>query len=280
MFIVGYQLIEKMNTTEYWEMMHNISMVLERLDFIDNSKTRNLLMDKEFVSKNIKFFAIPSTNFTVDSCFTVHLPEHTNLQTISLSYLAEINAYFHYPGQFFYVWRDEMNIVTTSSKLIIKPGNTQVVWYDLNVNFLIEKYYGLPELENMNYDDCALGLKFSQNVYVEDFIVPILNSSNLFGKISMNDSSMEVLYDILSYADTYCSDPVDTARIQMLPAAMRQKRNIRINRDISLDTTYTEDLGLEKLKSKPKLIINIPRFSKVIKVSVKYMFFYNSVIKI
>ena len=249
--------------------MKNISTVLDELELSNDTITTNILKDPKFLS-SVRVLAIPSSNYTVDSCFTISLPKNSNLKRITLSYLLEVNVYFHYPDHFINAWQDEKNVFTTSSKTVVKRGLNQVEWHSLNVNMILEKYYGIGKPNKISYDDCALYIDYNHGAKVEDYIRPLTNGSSLFGKLPMDYNIMRNLYDTLSYADKYCSHPVDFTRLHLLGAAMREKINIPIKRDLKyhdFDAIYTEKPDFMNKKTKPRSIINIPRFSKVIKVS-------------
>ena len=79
---------------------------------------------------------------------------------------------------------------------------------------------------------------------------------------------MRDIYDALSYSDDNCVDPSETLKNEMIPSKMRAKRNLKINREYKKsDYVYTEHLELDKQRNKPKIVINIPRFTKIVKVS-------------
>ena len=248
--------------------MQNISTVLEKLELSNDTIATNILKDQELLYK-IRVLAIPSSNFTMDSCFTIPLPQNTNLKRISISYLSEINVYFHYPGNFLNAWIDEKNVLTTSSKTVVRGDVNQVVWHSLNVNMILEKYYGLEQQREITYDDCALNINYDIESKIEDYVRPVANGTGLFGKLPIDKTIMENVYEILFYADKYCSDPVDFTRFHLLGAAMREKINMPFQQDSKsndFDTIYTEELGFMGKKTRPRVVINIPRFSKNIKV--------------
>ncbi len=54
----------------------------------------------------------------------------------------------------------------------------------------------------------------------------------------------------------------------MIPSMMRAKRNMKFNTEPQdLEYVYTDDLELDKERNKPKIIINIPRFTKIVQVN-------------
>ena len=260
-----------MNTSKFWNDLKNISLVVDSLELDDGFKKVNFM--KTFKAEDIRIYAVPSSNYTIDCCFNINLPKGTVLKSISLTYLADVNVYLHSPGQFFYVWRDEKNIISSSSNLIIKPGSTQVVWHDLSVNFIMERYIGLPDTNLQSFDDCVLNLPVEKSVLIKDFVEPSsvgssVNRSSFFGKIPISISNMRHIYDVLSYSDDNCVDPSETLKNEMIPAMMRTKRNLKINRRFEkFDYVYTEDLEIDKQRNKPKVIINIPSFTKIVQVS-------------
>ena len=267
-------MVNHLNTSRFWNDMKNISLVVDSLELDFGFKQVNIMKDELFNANNVKVYAVPSSNYTLDSCFTLNLPKEIELKSISLTYLAEVNVYLHSPGQFFYVWRDEKNIISSSSKLIIKPHSTQVLWHDLSVNFMMERYIGLPDNNKVSYDDCVLTLPVHKSASIKDYVVQSsvessANSSNLFGILPFNISNIKHIYDVMSYSNDFCIDPSETIKNEMIPAMMREKRNLKINREFgNFDFVYTEDLELEKQRNKPKLIFNIPRFTKIVKVSI------------
>ncbi len=256
-------MVNHMNTSKFWNDLKNISLVVDSLELDDGFKKVNFV--KTFKAEDIRIYAVPSSNYTIDCCFNINLPKGIELKSISLTYLAEVNVYLHSPGQFFYVWRDEKNIISTSSNLIIKPGNTQVIWHDLSVNFMMERYIGLPDTNLQSYDDCVLNLPVEKSVLIRDFVEPSSVGSSFFGKLPISISIMRHIYDILSYSDDNCVDPSETLKNEMIPAMMRAKK---INRRFEkFDYVYTEDLEIDKQRNKPKVIINIPSFTKIVQVS-------------
>ena len=268
-FLLVYQKVLKLNTTKFWKDMQNISTVLEKLEFSNATITTNILNNQNFLS-SVKVLAIPSSNFTIDSCFTIPLPRNTNLQRISISYLSEVNVYFHYPGHFLNVWIDKKNVFTTSSKTVVKPSIDQVFWHSLNINMIFEKYYGIDQQKTITYDECVLNIDNDNGSKIEDYVRPVANGTGLFGKLQIDEIIMGNLFDNLTYADKYCSDPVDFAKFHVLSAAMREKINIPIiggYKYNDFDAIYTEKLDFMSKKTRPRAIINIPRFSKVIQVS-------------
>lgn len=249
--------------------MQNISTVLDELELSNDTITTNILKDPKLLSR-VRVLAIPSSNYTIDSCFTISLPRNSNLKRITLSYLLEVNVYFHYPGHFINAWQDEKNVFTTSSKTVVKRGVNQVAWHSLNVNMILEKYYGIGKPKEITYDECALDIDYDHEAKVGDYIRPLENGTSLFGKLPMDYTIMRNLYDTISYADKFCSHPVDFTRLHFLGAAMREKINIPIKRDFKFhdfDAIYTEKPDFRNQKTRPRAIINIPRFSKVIRVS-------------
>ena len=270
-------MVNHLNTSRFWNDMKNISLVVDSLELDFGFKQVNIMKDELFNANNVKVYAVPSSNYTLDSCFTLNLPKEIELKSISMTYLAEVNVYLHSPGQFFYVWRDEKNIISSSSKLIIKPHSTQVLWHDLSVNFMMERYIGLPDNNKVSYDDCVLNLPVDKSASIKDYVVQSsvessANSSNLFGILPFNISNIKHIYDVMSYSNDFCIDPSETIKNEMIPAMMREKRNLKINREFgNFDFVYTEDLELEKQRNKPKLIFNIPRFTKIVKVSIQYL---------
>ena len=249
--------------------MQNISTVLEKLELSNDTITTNILKDQKLLSR-VRVLAIPSSNFTIDSCFTIPLPQNIDLKRISISYLSEINVYFHYPGHFVNAWQDEKNVFTTSSKNVVKPSGTQVIWHSLNVNMILEKYYGIDQQQKGTYDDCALNINYDHESKIEDYVRPVTNGTGLFGKLPIDETIMGNVYDTLSYADKYCSDPVDFTRFHLLSAAMREKITIPFQQDSKsngFDTIHTEELDFMSKNKRPRAVINIPRFSKNIKVS-------------
>ena len=80
---------------------------------------------------------------------------------------------------------------------------------------------------------------------------------------------MRHIYDVLSYSDDNCVDPSETLKNEMIPAMMREKINMKINTwgKAKFDYVYTEDLEIDKQRNKPKVIINIPSFTKIVQVS-------------
>ena len=248
--------------------MQNISTVLEKLELSNDTSTTNILNDQTLLSR-VKVSTIPSSNFTIDLCFTIPLPRNTNLQRISISYLSEVNVYFHYPGHFLNAWIDKKNVFTTSSKTVVKPSGHQVVWYSLNVNMILEKYYGIEQQREITYDDCALNIDYDNQSKIEDYVRPVENGTGIFGKLPIDETIMKNLDDTLSNVGKYCSDPVDFTRFHLLGVAMREKINIPIIRRFRYidGAIYTEKLDFFSRKTLPRAIINIPRFSKVIQVS-------------
>ena len=248
--------------------MQNISTMLEKLELSNDTITTNILKDQKLLSR-VRVLAIPSSNFTIDSCFTIQLPRSTNLKRISISYLSEINVYFHYSGHFVKAWVDEWNVFTTSSKAVVKPSGAQVVWHSLNVNMILERYFGLDPQQKTTYDDCALNIDYDHESKIEDYIRPVANGTGVFGKLPIDQTIMGNVYDTLSYADKYCSDPVDFTRFHLFSAAMREKINIPFKQKAKSDhgAIHTEELDFMSRKARPRAIINIPRFSKNIKVS-------------
>ena len=266
--LLGFVTIQKLNTSRFWQRIRNISTLIERLDISNFSSTTNLLLDNEYL-KQIKMYTIPSGNYTIDFCFTFPLPDNISLQRISISYLAEINIYFHYPGQFINTWQDQSNIVSTSNKLIMKFQSYQLNWHDLGVNFLIDKQNGLKNRDDISSDDCALNLEIDFNHKLKDYL---MGNSNLFlnNNRSLKNNSLVVnrFYDILNHLHTNCSKPADTIQIRTIPFSMKQHQNLNIDIDLhNLNTTFTEDIDWKYHKTKPKVIINIPRFSKITKVN-------------
>ncbi len=266
-------MVNHMNTSKFWEDLKNISLVVDSLELDYGFKQVNIMKDEIFKAGDIKIYAIPSSNYTIDCCFNINLPKETELKSISLTYLAEVNVYLHSPGQFFYVKRDEKNIISSSTNLIIKPDSNQVVWHDLSVNFVMERYIGIPDNNQLSFDDCVLSLPVEKSALIKDYIEPSsvgssVNRSSFFGKLPISFSKMRQIYDVLSYSDDYCVDPPETIKNEMIPAMMRAKRNMKINRPQAINGyVYTEDLELDKQKNKPKIIINIPSFTKIVQVS-------------
>ena len=263
-----YQPVQKLNTTNFWIDMENISTVLEKLELSNNTITTNILRDPKLLSR-VRVLAIPSSNFTIDSCFTIPLPKSTNLKKISISYLSEIDVYFHYPGHFLNAWIDKWNVFTTSSKTVVKTSGYQIFWHSLNVNMIIEKYYGIDQQREITYDDCALNINYDHESKIEDYVRPVTNGTGLFGKLPIDETIMGNVYDILSYADKYCSDPVDFTRFHLLGAAMREKINMPYKQksQSGYGAIFTEELDFMSKNKRPSAVINIPRFSKNIKVS-------------
>ena len=261
-------MVNHLNTSRFWNDTKNISLVVDSLELDFGFKQVNIMKDELFNANNVKVYAVPSSNYTLDSCFTLNLPKEIELKSISMTYLAEVNVYLHSPGQFFYVWRDEKNIISSSSKLIIKPHNTQVIWHDLRVNFMMERYIGFQDNNIVTYDDCVLNLPVDKSATITDYVVPSsvgssANSSNLFGILPIDFFNIKHIYDALTHSNDYCSEPSETIKNKMIPAMMREKRNLKIEREFhNLDYVFTEDLELKEERNKPKAIFYIPRFSK------------------
>ena len=51
--------------------------------------------------------------------------------------------------------------------------------FDLNINIVLEKYIGLPELPRYAYDECVLGLKLYNNDTFKDFVTGPFKTSFL-----------------------------------------------------------------------------------------------------
>ena len=165
-----------------------------------------------------------------------------------------------------------MNIISSSSNLIIKPGFNQITWHDLNVNFMMERYIGLPDNNQQSYDDCVLNLNVLKTALIKDYVEPSfgssLNSSCSFGKLPINTGNIKQIYDVLLHSNDYCANPSETIKNEMIPSMMRAKRNMKFNTEPQdLEYVYTDDLELDKERNKPKIIINIPRFTKIVQVS-------------
>ena len=264
--------VSHLNTSKFWNNLKNISLVVDSLELDYGFGNVNFMRDEIFKAKDIKIYAVPSSNYTIDGCFNINLPKEIELKSISVTYLAEVNVYLHSPGQFFYVWNNEKNIISSSSNLIIKYDGNQIIWHDLSVNFVMERNIGLPDNNQQSYDDCVLNLPVEKSALIKDYIEPSSvgssgNRSSFFGKLPINHSRMRQIYDVLSYSDDYCVDPSETIKNEMIPARRRAKRTIKRPVAINDYVVFTEDLGLHKEKNKPKIIINIPSFTKIVQVS-------------
>ena len=116
-------------------------------------------------------YALPSSNLTIDFCYTLKLPKNIRFQTIHLSYLTDVNIFIHYPNQFLYSWINKRNVFAASSAINFKRDDYNTIEiYDLNVNYLIKKNIGLPEMPRFNYDECILNLKLNNNKMVKDYV--------------------------------------------------------------------------------------------------------------
>ncbi len=210
-FLVGYKkilnyenisinqfiVVNQVDTSNFWNDLKNISLVLDSLQLNYGYEKVNFKNDEIFKARAIRMYAVPSSNYTITGCFNINLTTEIELKSISLTYLTEVSVYLHSPGQFFYVWRDEKNIISSSSNLIIKPdefGN-QVIWHDLCVNFMMERHIDLPDNNQQSYDDCVLNLSVLKSALIKDYVEPSLgsslNSSCSFGKLPINTGNIK-----------------------------------------------------------------------------------------
>ena len=259
-----------LDNEQYWKPMKNISSFIDILEVKNDTYKTNILKDTSFTAKVIQPFAFPSNNLTINSCFTVNLHKFQNVKSILISYQRDINIYFHYPGQFFYTWRNELNKISSSTKQVIDAKESFLKWYDLNVNMAIESYQGLYKVNTANYDSCVADLLVTANESIGDFILPS-NSGNVYGNTNIDENAIILLNDKLQTVDMSCSDPTDIVRIQTIENAMAESRMIPLNYGLKPSNyTYTDKITMKNLNSMPKIMLNFPKFSKKLQVS-KYL---------
>ena len=142
----SYGIVNKVNKSEFWNEMKNISHLIDSIQITENGILKPLSLSN--MTEYYHPFVVPSTYPTIDSCFTLDLSKLniSKAKSIILTYTAEIKIYLHAPGQFFFVWQDSKSTILTTSELIVKiPDLNQVIWHDLNVVTLRENYQGLKE---------------------------------------------------------------------------------------------------------------------------------------
>ena len=195
--------MSKYDNETFWKSLKDIRTILNKLQISDFVRTIDLLADENVV--NITGVALPSGNLTIDICHTFSVNRNIDLKQIILEYSAEVNIYIHYPNQFLSTWRDEKNMVSTSTPLVINNDNpTQTLLHDMNVDFLMEHFYGI-ETSHRNYDDCVKDIRIDLNHTMKDFILKE-TKSQFWGKLSLNQDKNKMIYNTLSYADENCKD--------------------------------------------------------------------------
>ena len=266
LYFIGFQITNMLDNAQYWNSMKKITSVIDKLEIQNDSFSGIILQDDNLTTHYIQPLAFPSNNLTINSCFTINLHSFKNIKTAMISYQRDINIYFHYPGQFFYTWRNELNKISSSTKLVIDAQGTFVKWYDLNVNMAIEKYKGLYKTNTTDYDTCIEELMVTANESVKDFILPS-HFGNMYGNVNIDKTSIMLLHDILQIADMYCSDPTDTVRIQTIEKAMVDSKLIPLNYGLQLSNySYTEEITMDDKIPRPKIIMNFPKFTKKMQV--------------
>ena len=154
-------------------------------------------------------------------------------------------------------------MVSVSNKNIVLKGFAQLNWHDFNANILIDKYYRLHGLEN--YDECVLNLEIESNLMIRDYVLIKKNNTRFLNQSLVSYATMQRARGILTNTNKICSNPKNTINSKIISSISRERQTLKLKKDYN-DDIFTGDLKLKEQKRKPKVTVQISRFTKVVKV--------------
>ena len=255
---IGNDLLQN---SSFWTTLQDIKTIIDKLEVTDSKRTIDLLSSNSSLV-SIKSYALPSENFTIDFCYTLTPSGILEYDNIYITYLADINVYLHFPNQFLYVWKNKINMMTTTTPLNVKTNlrRSTINIYNTNVNFMIEKH-NLVKEELEIYDECILHLQIDRNTTMGDIVGNKSLSTSKSVQLKFKEMSNEILEKITKSG---CPDPKDYAIVTMMPTKLT--KYTRINKLVTFVKTFGTGLDIQNLKTKPMLKLNIPKFTKIVKV--------------
>ena len=233
------------------------------------SKKKSVILD---LSTDLQSYALPSGNFSIDFCYTIPKEILNDVKSVEIDYLADLNLYLHLPGQFFFTWHNDLNMVRTSSLLNVKRYNpTEIIIYDLKVNFILEKHIGLKRGGLLDFDSCVLNLKVDAQDTLGKFIKKSDDNGN-WGKYSITKENFKNVSLALSSLNRKCSLPNTLIRTKSFPSILTKRSTLSAHHS-SRHRVFNNEIQWKEKQRKPKVILNIPAFTKIEKVIVCYEIF-------
>lgn len=222
-------------------------------------------------------YAIPSGNYTIDFCYYMELPRDVIFKKIEIEYKTDLNVYFHYPGQFFQTWREKRNLITTLTPLTVLDLDKIIIsLHDLNVNLLLDRYYGISSSVTEDHDSCVLSQYVNSTLSINDFVMFNMSSST-WGNYLLTKDMLRNVHNLIYFSHENCKYPTNYINMKIIPSAMRQKRDIKKSDEYGSDSFMDENTRLDESHKKPSVHINLPKYARVLKVYIKLKISYDRI---
>ena len=233
---------------------------------ISNSYASYDLLEEEHL-RNISSVAIPSGNLTFDICHIFSINKNIAFEQIAIGYETEIDIYIHDQQQFLSVWKNQVNVISSSAPSILPHGiSDQKNIYDLEVNVLMSRFNGIGFSGHDKYDECVKKLTVFKNHTIKD-IIELKADGQYLGKLSYPMNMNNKIFNTLLADQKACKEATSKLEIQAIP--QRTTKITKINKETGnsvLSLKMSDKLKFSS-KKRPKVVLKISKVSKIVQVT-------------